>query len=127
MNMREAVRLLHEQVPELQVDGEMQADAALSQAIRDERISGCKLEGAANLMVMPNVDAANIAHNLLKILGGGVSIGPILLGVAKQAHVVSQSVTVRGLVNMTAVASARSTAIEPINVPVSALGRSAGD
>ena len=56
---------------------------------------------------MPNVDAANIAHNLLKILGGGVSIGPILLGAARQAHVLSQSVTVRGLVNMTALACSR--------------------
>ena len=109
-NMREAIRLLHKQAPDLEVDGEMQADAALSQSLRDDRITDCRLEGAANLLVMPNVEAANIAHNLLRMLGGGVSIGPILLGVARQAHVVSQSVTVRGLVNMTALAGSRARA-----------------
>ncbi|MFT5449886.1 MAG: malate dehydrogenase (oxaloacetate-decarboxylating)(NADP+) [Gammaproteobacteria bacterium] len=105
--IRAAVELLREAAPELQADGEMQADAALSQVIRDERLPNTGFEGQANLLVMPNVDAANIAHNLLKMLGGGVSIGPILLGTERQAHVVSQSVTVRGLVNMTALACSR--------------------
>jgi malate dehydrogenase (oxaloacetate-decarboxylating)(NADP+) len=107
VRMRQAVEMLHRSAPDLLVDGEMQADVALSQALREERITGCRLEGAANLLVMPNVEAANIAHNLLKMLGGGVSIGPILIGISQQAHVVSQSTTVRGLLNMTAVASAR--------------------
>jgi malate dehydrogenase (oxaloacetate-decarboxylating)(NADP+) len=107
VKMRAAIELLREIAPDLQVDGEMQADAALSQAIRDERILRTNFEGQANLLVMPNVDAANIAHNLLKVLGGGVSIGPILLGGARQAHVLSQGVTVRGLVNMTALACSR--------------------
>jgi malate dehydrogenase (oxaloacetate-decarboxylating)(NADP+) len=105
--MRRAVALLREIAPDLDADGEMQADAALSEAIRSERLAKTGFSGQANLLVMPNVDAANIAHNLLKMLGGGVSIGPILLGADRQAHVLSQSVTVRGLVNMTALASSR--------------------
>ena len=107
VKMRAAIELLRERAPGLRADGEMQADAALSQVIRDERLPNTGFEGQANLLVMPNVDAANIAHNLLKVLGGGVSIGPILLGGARQAHVLSQSVTVRGLVNMTALACSR--------------------
>jgi malate dehydrogenase (oxaloacetate-decarboxylating)(NADP+) len=107
VKIRAAVELLRAAAPELQADGEMQADAALSQVIRDERLPNTGFDGQANLLVMPNVDAANIAHNLLKMLGGGVTIGPILLGAERQAHVVSQSVTVRGLVNMTALACSR--------------------
>ncbi len=113
VKMREAVALLRAMSPDLEVDGEMQADAALSEAIRSERLEVTGFSGAANLLIMPNVDAANIAHNLLKMLGGGVSIGPILVGGARQAHVLSQSVTVRGLVNMTALASARVAAARP--------------
>ncbi len=65
-----------------------------------------RLSGQANLLIMPNVDAANIAYNLLKMLGGGVTLGPILVGAAKSVHVVTQSATVRGLVNMSALAVA---------------------
>jgi malate dehydrogenase (oxaloacetate-decarboxylating)(NADP+) len=107
LKMRRALELLCELAPDLEADGEMQADAALSEALRRERLSQPRFAGQANLLIMPNVDAANIAHNLLKMLGGGVSIGPILLGGARQAHVLSQSVTVRGLVNMTALAASR--------------------
>jgi len=114
VKMRRAVELLRSMAPELEVDGEMQADAALSEAIRSERLEATGYGGAANLLIMPNVDAANIAHNLLKMLGGGVSIGPILVGGARQAHVLSQSVTVRGLVNMTALASARAASARPL-------------
>jgi malate dehydrogenase (oxaloacetate-decarboxylating)(NADP+) len=105
--MREAVEILAERAPELEVDGEMHADAALSENIRRSVLPDSRLTGQANLLVMPNVDAANIAYNLLKILGGGVSIGPILVGAAAPVHVVTQSATVRGLVNMSALASAR--------------------
>lgn len=105
--MREAVAILHQTAPDLEVDGEMHADAALSETIRLAVLPDSTLLGRANLMVMPNVDAANIAYNLLKILGGGVSIGPILLGAARSAHVVTQSITVRGLVNMSAIAVTR--------------------
>jgi malate dehydrogenase (oxaloacetate-decarboxylating)(NADP+) len=91
----------------LEVDGEMHADAALSESIRAAVLPESRLTGQANLLVMPNVDAANIAYNLLKMLGGGVTLGPILVGAAQSVHVLTQSVTVRGLVNMSALAVAR--------------------
>ena len=105
--MREAVHILASSAPELEVDGEMHADAALSEAIREAVLPNSCITGQANLLVMPNVDAANIAYNLLKMLGGGVTIGPMLVGAAKSVHVVTQSATVRGLVNMSALAVAR--------------------
>ena len=105
--MRDAVRILEREAPELEVDGEMHADAALSENIRRAVLPESRLDGQANLLVMPNVDAANIAYNLLKMLGGGVSLGPILVGAAKSVHVLTQSTTVRGLVNMSALAVAR--------------------
>jgi len=107
VKMREAVRILESDAPELEVDGEMHADAALSETLRAAVLPGSRLTGQANLLVMPNVDAANIAYNLLKMLGGGVTVGPILIGAARSVHVLTQSVTVRGLVNMSAVAVAR--------------------
>ncbi|HXH04410.1 MAG TPA: NADP-dependent malic enzyme [Candidatus Competibacteraceae bacterium] len=102
LKMREAVRLLHARAPELEVDGEMHADAALDENIRKAVLPESKLTGQANLFIMPNVEAAHIAYNMLKVLGGGVSVGPILIGAAYPAHVLTQSVTVRGLVNMSA-------------------------
>jgi malate dehydrogenase (oxaloacetate-decarboxylating)(NADP+) len=107
LKMREAVRILSNVAPDLEVDGEMHADAALSETIRYAAFPNSRLSGEANLLIMPNVDAANIAYNLLKMLGGGVSVGPILVGAAHSAHVLTQSVTVRGLVNMSALAVAR--------------------
>ncbi len=107
VKMREAVRILERDAPDLEVDGEMHADAALSETLRAAVLPGSRLTGQANLLVMPNVDAANIAYNLLKILGGGVAVGPILIGAARSVHVLTQSVTVRGLVNMSALAVAR--------------------
>ena len=105
--MRRATRMLHEIAPELEVEGEMHADAAFSEPIRSRLLPDSRLKGQANLLVMPNVEAANIAHNLIRALGGGVSIGPILIGAARSAHVVTQTITVRGLVNMTALAVAQ--------------------
>lgn len=107
LKMREALRILSDVAPELEVDGEMHADAALSESIRKAVLPDSRLSGQANLLVMPNVDAANIAYNLLKMLGGGVTLGPILVGAAQSVHVLTQSVTVRGLVNMSALAVAR--------------------
>ncbi len=101
--VRRALKILHQTVPELEVDGEMHADAALSEEIRNRLYPESKLKGSANLLIMPNIDAANISVNLLKMLGG-VTIGPILMGVDRSAHVVAQSITVRGLVNMSAIA-----------------------
>jgi malate dehydrogenase (oxaloacetate-decarboxylating)(NADP+) len=102
--MAAAVALLREAAPDLEVDGEMHADVAMSAALRARVSEGSTLTGVANLLVMPNIDAAHIALNLLKTMGGGVSVGPIMLGAAFPAHIVSTSITVRGLLNMTAVA-----------------------
>jgi len=89
----------------LEIDGEMHGDSALSDAIRREANPDSHLKGEANLLVMPNLDAANIAYNLLKMTGGeGVTIGPILLGAARPVHVMTATSTVRRLVNMTALA-----------------------
>ena len=82
----------------------MHADAALSAEIRANILPECILRGEANLFVMPNIESAHISYNLLKMLGGGVSIGPILLGARYSAHVLTNSVTVRGIVNMAAMA-----------------------
>ena len=106
--MRAALDLIRRLDPGLEVDGEMQADAALSAIKRGERLSGSTLSGQANLLVMPNLDAGNIATNLLKMLGGGVSIGPILMGCKLHGHVVNSSISVRGLVNMTVMAVVQS-------------------
>ncbi len=102
LKMRAAVEILHQRAPELEVDGEMHAEAALSEEIRQATFPASKLKGQANLLIAPNIESAHIAHGLLKMLGGGVSVGPMLLGAAKPAHVVTQSITVRGLVNMSA-------------------------
>ncbi len=102
--LRKAVAILHEIEPDLEVEGEMHADAALSVELRDRLYPSSRLKGVANLLVMPNADAANISVSLLKTLGGGVTVGPILMGMSKSAHVVAQAITVRNLVNMSAVA-----------------------
>lgn len=102
--MREAVRLISERDPGLGAVGEMRADVALSEEVRARTSPDSPLKGQANLFIMPNMDAANIAYNLLKMLGGGVNVGPILVGAARPAHIVTNYITVRGLVNMTALA-----------------------
>ncbi len=102
--MRAALGLLRARDPYLAVEGEMHADAALSEEIRNQSFPNSRLRGRANMFIMPNMDAANIAYNLLRMLGGGVSIGPMLIGAAQPAHIVTRAVTVRGLVNMSALA-----------------------
>ncbi|MBK1674209.1 NADP-dependent malic enzyme [Ectothiorhodospira shaposhnikovii] len=103
--MSRARALLEQMDPNLEVDGEMHADAALKEEIRDQLIQGCRLKGEANLLVMPNIDAANISFNLLKAASGeGVSVGPILLGSARPAHILNETASVRRLINMTALA-----------------------
>jgi len=101
--MQRARQLIAERAPELEVDGEMQGDAALSEAIRLARLPNALLKGEANLLIMPTLDAANIAFNLLKVAAGdNVTIGPILLGAARPAHILTPSATARRIVNMTA-------------------------
>ena len=110
--MREALDLIRERAPDLEVEGEMRADAALSEEIRQAIFPNSRLKGQANLLIMPNLDAANIAFNMLQILGEGVSIGPILLGPAHPAHVLSPTIDVRGLVNMAAFAVVQAQALQ---------------
>jgi malate dehydrogenase (oxaloacetate-decarboxylating)(NADP+) len=102
--MRQAVALLRQRAPNLEAEGEMHADAALSEEIRRHIFPNALLKGQANLLIMPNLDAANIAFNTVKVLGDGQAVGPILLGINGAAHVVTPSITVRGLLNMTAIA-----------------------
>jgi malate dehydrogenase (oxaloacetate-decarboxylating)(NADP+) len=105
--MRDALAIIVAKAPGLAVDGEMRADSALSKAIRDNEFPGSRLEADANLLIMPNVDAANITYNALRITaGGGITVGGILLGAAKPVHIMTPSSTVRRIVNMTAVAVA---------------------
>jgi malate dehydrogenase (oxaloacetate-decarboxylating)(NADP+) len=103
--MRKALELVRTRMPELEVEGEMHADLALSQELRRLRFPDSRLRERANLLIMPNQDAANVAFNMMKVLGEGIAIGPILIGAAKSAHVVTPTITVRGLLNMTALAA----------------------
>jgi malate dehydrogenase (oxaloacetate-decarboxylating)(NADP+) len=101
--MRQALTLINARAPDLEVDGEMHGDAALSEVVRKTAIPNSRLAGDANLLIMPTLDAANISFNLLKVSSGsGVTLGPMLLGVAKPAHILTPSATVRRIVNMTA-------------------------
>ncbi|WP_300435441.1 NADP-dependent malic enzyme [Zoogloea sp.] len=105
LKMREARDILRVKAPDLQCDGEMHGDSALSTEIRDRLHPDSTLHGEANVLVMPNLDAANIAFNLLKVASGdGVSVGPILLGAARAVHILTPSASVRRLVNITALA-----------------------
>jgi malate dehydrogenase (oxaloacetate-decarboxylating)(NADP+) len=105
--MRKALALINKMNPDLMVEGEMQANLALSPTAMAEQFPNSSLKGVANLLVMPNLDAAHIAMNLVKMGSDGIPIGPILLGCDIPAHIVTPGTTVRGLVNMTAIATAR--------------------
>ena len=102
--MRHALSLIRARAPGLEIDGEMHADAALIQAIRDRVIQDSRLSGTANLLIMPTLDAANISFNVLKAAADALPVGPILLGMSKPIHVVVPSVTARGIVNLSALA-----------------------
>ncbi len=102
--MRQVLRLVREMAPELEVEGEMRADAALMPGIRERIFPNSRLLGQANLFIMPDQDAAHIAFNMSRVIGKGVNVGPILMGVSKPAHVLTPSATVRRVVNMTAIA-----------------------
>jgi malate dehydrogenase (oxaloacetate-decarboxylating)(NADP+) len=105
IKLREALALIHEKMPEIECDGEMRTDAALSEEIRQRLYPKSHLNGSANLLVMPNVDAANITFNALKELSDGTVVGPILLGMRKSCHILNRVVTTRGIVNLSALAA----------------------
>ncbi len=107
LKMGHARELLEKMAPDLEVDGEMHGDSALSETLRSNAFPASRLKGEANLLIMPNLDAANISYNLLKIAGGeGITIGSILLGANKSVHILTTSSTVRRIVNMSALAVA---------------------
>ena len=110
IKMRQALGLIQARNPNVEVDGEMAADTALVQAIRDQMLPQSSLKGEANLLVMPNLDAANISFQLLKVVADALPVGPILIGTAYPAHILTPSVTARGIVNMTAIAVAEAQA-----------------
>ncbi|MDK9724988.1 MAG: NADP-dependent malic enzyme [Sterolibacteriaceae bacterium MAG5] len=106
VKMRQALEILRQRAPELEVDGEMHGDAALSEDIRQQVFPPSRLKGQANLLVMPTLDAANIAFNLLKTAAGdGLTVGPMLLGAARPVHILTPTATVRRIVNVTALLS----------------------
>jgi malate dehydrogenase (oxaloacetate-decarboxylating)(NADP+) len=99
--MRAALAIIQKQLPNLEIEGEMHGDTALDYDLLKKSMPDSKLTGSANLLVLPNIDAANIAYNLLKTASGnGVAIGPVLLGCSKPVHILTPSATVRRIVNM---------------------------
>jgi len=104
VKMRRALALIRDLAPHLEIEGEMQGDSAINEDIRNRLFPNSRLKGSANLLVMPTLDAANIAFTLLRAVSETPSIGPILVGAALPAHIVIPSVTVRGLINMSALA-----------------------
>jgi malate dehydrogenase (oxaloacetate-decarboxylating)(NADP+) len=102
--MRRALAMIQKRAPDLEVDGEMHADAALSEAIRNRTVPDSRLKGTANLLVMPSIDAANIAATLLKTAADALPVGPMILGMSKPIHVLVPAATARGIVNLSALA-----------------------
>jgi malate dehydrogenase (oxaloacetate-decarboxylating)(NADP+) len=112
IKMRLAYEIFARLAPDIQCDGELHGDAALSQEMRNAALMGSRLTGEANVLMCPNLDSANILFNVLKVIGGhGVTVGPILLGAAAPVHVLTPSATVRRVVNMTALAAANAGAL----------------
>jgi malate dehydrogenase (oxaloacetate-decarboxylating)(NADP+) len=111
LKMRAALAILQTAAPDLEVDGEMQADSALSQTMRDIVLPASRLKGEANVLIMPNLDSANAAYQIMKIMADALPVGPILIGAAQPAHILTPSVTARGIVNMTAFAVAEAQSI----------------
>ncbi|WP_427023402.1 NADP-dependent malic enzyme [Aureimonas ureilytica] len=105
--LREALSLVHQRAPDLEIDGEMHGDAALSQALRQRVMPNSTLTGDANLLLFPSLDSANISMNVVKVMTDALHVGPILLGAASPAHILTPSVTSRGVVNMAAIAVAQ--------------------
>jgi malate dehydrogenase (oxaloacetate-decarboxylating)(NADP+) len=106
LKMRAALELIRQAEPDLEVDGEMQADTALSQEVRNRVLPGSRLKGEANVLIMPDLPSANIAYQMTKMMADALPVGPILLGAARPVHILTPSITARGIANMTAVAVA---------------------
>ncbi|MEX2353993.1 MAG: phosphate acyltransferase, partial [Gammaproteobacteria bacterium] len=113
--MQAAAKMLREMDKNLVVEGEMQADGAMSEELRNMIFPNSRLKGKANLLIMPNIDAAHITYNMLKLVGGGVTVGPILVGTASPAHILTTSTTVRGIINMTALTVVEAQDVSKVN------------
>jgi malate dehydrogenase (oxaloacetate-decarboxylating)(NADP+) len=119
--MRDALSLIQTEAPDLAVEGEMHGDAALSKRVLDRIFPDSSLTTEANLLIMPSLDAANISYNLLRVAAaGGVTVGPILLGAAQPAHILTETATVRGILNMTALAVVDATQINTRTTKIAA-------
>jgi malate dehydrogenase (oxaloacetate-decarboxylating)(NADP+) len=105
LKMRKVRELLLKRKPDLNVDGEMQGDTAWDEILRNRIMPGSTLSGRANLFVLPNLDAANIAYNMVRVVTDGVAIGPILMGISRPVHILTTSATPRRVINMTAIAA----------------------
>jgi malate dehydrogenase (oxaloacetate-decarboxylating)(NADP+) len=103
--MARALEIINEKSPKLEAEGEMHADVAISEEIRNRVFPNARFSGSANLLVLPNLDAANSAYNLTRVMTDGIGIGPVLMGMGKPAHVLTPGSTVRRVVNMTAIAA----------------------
>ena len=125
LKMRRARILIKEIAPDLMVEGELRADTALVEEFRERIFPESELKGLANLLVMPSLDAANIGFNLARVIGNGISVGPMLIGMEHPAHVLSPSITVRGLVNMTAISVVEAQAWAAGDIPTAPLLRRA--
>jgi malate dehydrogenase (oxaloacetate-decarboxylating)(NADP+) len=112
VKMRNALEIVRARSPGLEIDGEMQADTALIEAVRTRKLPSSTLKGDANLLVMPDLTSANVAYQVMKVFGEALPVGPILLGAAMPAHILTESVTSRGVVNMTAIAVAEAATCE---------------
>jgi malate dehydrogenase (oxaloacetate-decarboxylating)(NADP+) len=112
--MRAALAILLKEHPELEVEGEMKGDTALNPALRERVFPNSRLKGEANVLIMPNLDAANIAYQMTKVLADALPVGPILMGAAYPAHILTPSVTARGVINMTALAVVEAQGVGPV-------------
>ncbi len=121
--MRQALELIQDRDPSLEVEGEMHGDAAISEEVRQRIFPDAQLQGQANLLMMPSLDAANIAFNLLKGATDSVSVGPLLLGTAQPAHLLTPSATVRAVVNISALSVVEAQMHEPATTEARELER----
>jgi len=116
--MREALDIVLSRVPGLEIDGEMNGESALVPAFRKRVYPHGRFAGEANVLIMPNIDAANIAYQMIKVLADALPVGPILIGAARPAHILTPSVTARGIVNMTAVAAVEAQQAKESQLPL---------
>jgi malate dehydrogenase (oxaloacetate-decarboxylating)(NADP+) len=125
--MRRVVEILRERMPKIEIEGEMHADAALNEEVRERMFPNSRLKGSANLFVCPNMDSANIAFNITRAMTDGVVLGPILMGSAKPAHVLTSAATVRRVFNMTALACVEAQIRDQVHAALEAEAARMGD